>query len=136
MAPERAGCALKYSLSRMESESRRRQAERRLTELFRSRADALDPKEIAASREFHLAHWLRIAEEAIRHDHRKLFYEALAPQLESLLACSDENVSPELLAAIRKDLSFMEGHVQAFRAVLAALEQVRSARPKARAAKA
>ncbi len=84
----------------------------------------LNAAEVRASRDFHVRHWLRLAEAAIQEDHRESLYGALAPAVETTLAESGEPVAPELQRAILSDLAFMEGHVQAFRLILAALRNV------------
>ncbi len=85
---------------------------------------ALSPAEVRASRDFHVRHWLHLAEAAIQQDHRESLYGSLAPAVESTLAESDEPVAPDLQRAILSDLAFMEGHVEAFRLVIAALRRI------------
>lgn len=86
----------------------------------------LDPAEVRASREFHLLHWLRIAEISVRQDHRELFYRGLSPSVEGVVADYPEDDLPtELQAAVLRDLAFLEGHLQAYRDVLRLLRALR-----------
>lgn len=101
-------------------------AERRLKTFYDPDKRPLDRAEIRASRDFHLQHWLRLAEAAIQNDHRSSFYEDLAPGLESLLAdYPDDRLPPERQEAVMKDLAFLEGHLQAYRIVNDILERAR-----------
>lgn len=82
----------------------------------------LDPAEVQASRDFHFQHWLKVAEAAIRKDHRELYYGALTPNLQALVAdYPDDKLPPEVQETILKDLAFMEGHLAALRKILALL---------------
>ena len=84
----------------------------------------LDPDEIRASREFHLRHWMAVAQAAIQRDHRELYYTALSPAVEATLADYPQDELPlELQAAVLRDMAFMEGHLQAYREVLRLLEK-------------
>jgi hypothetical protein len=95
--------------------------------LKRFRTLKLDPAEVRASREFHLAHWMKVAEAAIRDEHRKLFYEGLSANVEKTVAgYPEDRLPPALQKAILRDLAFMEGHLAAFRDALLALDKLRS----------
>ena len=84
----------------------------------------LDPDEVRASRDFHLRHWMAVAQTAIQQDHRELYYAALSPAVESTLADHPHDDLPlELQAAVLRDMAFMEGHLQAYREVLRLLEE-------------
>ena len=109
-----------------QARARTETAERRLRR-FQTRR--LDPDEVRASRDFHLRHWMALAQSAIQRDHRELFYSALSPGLEASLAdYPDDEIPPELQAAVLRDMAFMEGHLQAFREVLRLLDEA-AARP-------
>jgi hypothetical protein len=102
------------------SRSRARRVEERLG---RFRSLCLDPAQVRASREFHLRHWLEVAQAAIRADHRELFYGGLSPNVESTIAdYPDDQLAPAAQTAVLRDLAFMEGHLEAFRDVLKLLE--------------
>jgi hypothetical protein len=84
----------------------------------------LDPDEVRASRDFHLRHWMAVAQTAIQRDHRELYYGALSPAVEAALADHPQEELPaELQAAVLRDMAFMEGHLQAYREVLRLLEK-------------
>ncbi len=101
--------------------ARTEKAEQRLRRFANRR---LDPDEVRASRDFHLRHWMAVAQTAIQRDHRELYYEALSPAVEAALADYPEDELPlELQAAVLRDLAFMEGHLEAYREVLRLLEQ-------------
>ncbi|HWQ52346.1 MAG TPA: hypothetical protein VN442_01590 [Bryobacteraceae bacterium] len=94
--------------------------------LKRFRSLKLDPAEIQASRKFHLAHWLTVAEDAVRREHREMYYNGLSANLEEALASyPDSRIPPALQKAVLRDLAFMEGHLQAFRETLDALARLR-----------
>lgn len=95
--------------------------------LKRFRSLRLDPAEIRASRDFHKAHWLNVAEAAIRAEHRELFYRGLSANVEEAVAgYPEDRIPPALQKAVLRDLAFMEGHLQAFREVLQTLEGFRA----------
>jgi len=86
----------------------------------------LGPAEIRASRDFHLAHWLELAEAAIRKDHAELYYAGLSPNVEETVAgYPDDRLPPAMQKTVLRDLAFMEGHLQALREVLELLRRAR-----------
>ncbi len=88
-------------------------------------AGSVDPEEIRRSREFHVRHWIEMAKNVIRNDHRESIYRDLSPELEgSIKQYMSGGASPDLQAAILRDLAFMEGHVQAYRLILEALDRI------------
>lgn len=96
--------------------------------LKRFRNLCLNPEEVKASRDFHLTHWLDVAEAAIRADHRELFYNGLAKNVENAVADYPEDRLPRgLQKAVLRDLAFMEGHLAAFREIIRMIERLRSA---------
>lgn len=93
--------------------------------LKRFRSLKLDPAEIRASRDFHMAHWLKVAEDAVRSEHREMYYKGLSVNVEEALASyPDDRIPPALQKAVLRDLAFMEGHLQAFRETLDALARL------------
>jgi hypothetical protein len=102
------------------SRNRARLVEQRLR---RFRSLRLDPAEVCASRDFHLRHWLQVAEAAVRTDHRELFYRGLAENVESTVAdYPDDRLTPAMQKTVLRDLAFMEGHLEALRHVLKLLQ--------------
>lgn len=92
----------------------------------RFRTLRLDPGEVRKSRDFHLAHWINVAEAAIRAEHRELYYRGLSPNVEEAVAdYPEERIPPALQKAVLRDLAFMEGHLQAFREMLRTLDRNR-----------
>lgn len=85
---------------------------------LRKFTEELDPTAVQSSREFHLRHWLALAEQAVQRDHGATFYGGLQRSVEDMVAehPSDE-FPPELQRAVLADLAFMEGHLQAFREI-------------------
>lgn len=106
--------------------TRARRVEHRLRSFHDPERTPLNPAQIRASRNFHIEHWLRMAETAIRRDHQVAFYQGLSANLDATLADypSDE-IPEELQEAIRQDLAFMEGHIQAFQYICRYLEDAR-----------
>ncbi len=99
---------------------RARRVEERL-KLFRSLR--LDRAEVRASRDFHLQHFLKVAEAAVRREHRELYYEGLSRNVEETVAgYPDDHLPPAIQKAVLRDLAFMEGHLQALRDVLKILK--------------
>lgn len=95
--------------------------------LRRFRTLRLNAAEVKASREFHLTHWLAVAEAAIRADHRELFYRGLAANVENAVAnYPEDRLPPSLQRAVLRDLAFMEGHLAAFRDMMRLIERLRS----------
>jgi hypothetical protein len=95
----------------------------------------LDAGKVRASRDFHIEHWLELAEAAIRANHRELFYEGLSPNVEEAVAGHPEqDLPPDLQASVLEDLAFMQGHLEAFREVLQMLSRARRPKPLRKAA--
>lgn len=91
------------------------------------RPSLLDRGEVEASRNFHIEHWIRMAQSAIQADHRQSFYGNLTPSLEqTVLDSPGTEIPPDLQRVLIKDLAFMEGHVQAFRMLMDLLEEARN----------
>jgi hypothetical protein len=89
--------------------------------------EPLDSEAVRASREFHLRHWLSLAEEAIQRDHLAAFYRGLQPNVEgAVLDHTGDDFPVELQRSIMADLAFMEGHLQAFRDVMGILQAARN----------
>jgi len=87
----------------------------------------LDEAEVEASKNFHIEHWIRMAESAIQTDHRQSLYGNLTPTLEqTVLDCPSNEIPPDLQRVLVKDLAFMEGHVRAFRLLMEILEEARN----------
>ena len=90
-------------------------------------SEGINPAVVAASRQFHLRHWLELAGQSIQREHSAAFYRGLQPNLESVVAeHPDDDFPPELQRAILDDLAFMEGHLQAFREVMALLHDAQA----------
>jgi hypothetical protein len=120
----------KDTLSPQQQADRRDLVERRLEKLLGPPAKPLDQAEIDASRNFHIEHWLKMAERAIQRDHSKLYYSGLSPNLEATVAQHEGNeLPPELAATIRNDLAFMQGHIEAFRFINEVLAKARKYKP-------
>ncbi len=95
----------------------------------------LDPGKVRASRDFHIEHWLELAEAAIRADHRELFYEGLARNVEDAVALHPaQDLPADLQSAVLEDLAFMQGHLEGFREVLKMLARARQPKPLRKAA--
>jgi hypothetical protein len=111
----------------MKKQSPRERAKRVEDRLKRFRSLRLDPAEVKASREYHLKHWLSVAEDAIRADHRELFYRGLTANVENAVAnYPEDRLPPALQRAVLRDLAFMEGHLEAFRDILRLIERLRA----------
>lgn len=86
----------------------------------------LDRAEIKASHDFHVQHFLNIAEAAIRNHHREMYYGALTTNVEDVVGhYPAEQLPAELQEAVLKDMAFMEGHLEAFGEVLRAIEELK-----------
>lgn len=76
----------------------------------------LDTREVAASRDYHIRHWIELAERVIMQDHNASFHgeNGMAENVRATLADypSDE-IPPELQQALLKDVAFMKGQVEA-----------------------
>jgi hypothetical protein len=105
-------------------------SENRLLDLWAVHDLTPDAAEVEASRNFHIEYWLGLAESAIADDHRQACYGSITPdiraQLESI--ASPLSVEKERVAALRRDLAFLEGHVRAYRDVVQALRELAGAR--------
>jgi hypothetical protein len=112
-----------HAAKRAKQRYRRELVEHRLKKF----TEQLEPSAVESSREFHLRHWLSIAEQAIQRDHGATFYGGLQQSVEDMVAehPSDE-FPPELQRAVLADLAFMEGHLQAFREVATLLRAARN----------
>jgi hypothetical protein len=92
--------------------------------LKKFRSLRLDSAEVNASREFHIRHFLKVAEAAIRAEHSQLYYQGLSPNVEETVAgYPEDQLPPAMQKAVLRDLAFMEGHLQALRDVLKTLER-------------
>jgi hypothetical protein len=104
-------------------------AEHRLLNVWAVHDLTPDPDEIAASRRFHLDYWLGLAESAIAEDHRMTCYGSLTPNIGELLAGIPDPFAADTatIATLRHDLAFLEGHIRAYRDVVAALRKLAEA---------
>jgi hypothetical protein len=76
--------------------------------LRKFRSLRLDCAEVRASRDFHIRHFLKIAEAAIRADHSELYYHGLSANVQETVAgYPDENLPPAMQKTILRDLAFM-----------------------------
>lgn len=114
-----------------EQRARLSRAEHRLKKFYQPGSNQLDPQQVRASRDFHVEHWLRMAETMIRKDHQAYYYGGLSSNLETTLAeYPADEIPPDLQQVILRDLAFLEGHVEAFRYVSKILRQARAVRSK------
>lgn len=112
-----------------EQRARLIRAERRLKTFYQPGSNQLDTGQVAASRDFHIEHWLRMAETMIRKDHQAAYYGGLSSNLEATLAdYPGEAIPLDLQQVILRDLAFLEGHVEAFRYVHRVLQRARAGR--------
>lgn len=117
-----------------EQRARLNRAERRLKKFYQPGSKQLDAGQIESSRDFHIEHWLRMAETMIRKDHQASYYGGLTSNLEATLADHPgDDIPIDLQQVILRDLAFLEGHVEAFRYVNRVLQQARSGRGKEQA---
>ncbi len=102
-------------------------ADRRLLDLWAIHDLTPDPKEIEASRQFHLQYWLGLAEFAIARDHRQSAYSSLTPNIRQLLneIPNPAGADAQTIETLRHDLAFLEGNVQAFQTVVAMLRKLK-----------
>src|SRR3989442_15234905 len=111
--------------------TRLRIVERRLKSFYDPKKQELERRQVEASRDFHMEHWLSLAEAVIQRDHQKFFYGALSPNLKATIAdYPSDDFPPEMQQTILKDLAFMEGHVEAFRQVSRILKEARKQTPE------
>jgi len=109
-----------------EKRARLNRAEHRLKKFYQPGSNQLDPAQVKASRDFHVEHWLRMAETMIRKDHQAYYYGGLSSNLETTLAeYPADEIPPDLQQVILRDLAFLEGHVEAFRYISKILKQAR-----------
>jgi hypothetical protein len=105
-------------------------SENRLLDLWAVHDLTPDPGEVEASRNFHIEYWLGLAESAIAADHRQTCYGSLTPDIREQLEDIANPLSADkaTVAALRRDLAFLEGHVRAYRDVIQALRDLAAAR--------
>jgi hypothetical protein len=105
-------------------------SENRLLDLWAVHDLTPDPGEVEASRNFHIEYWLGLAESAIAGDHRQTCYGSITPDIRAQLEgiANPLSADQETIAALRRDLAFLEGHVQAYRDVIRALREMAVAR--------
>ena len=104
--------------------------ENRLLDLWAVHDLTPDPAEVEASRNFHVEYWLGLAESAIASDHRQSCYGSITPDIRAQLEGIPNplRADQEMVAALRRDLAFLEGHVRAYQDVIRALREMAAAR--------
>jgi hypothetical protein len=104
--------------------------ENRLFDLWAVHDLTPNPAEVEASRHFHIEYWLGLAENAIAGDHRHSCYGSLTPDIRTQLEEISNPLSAdkETVAALRRDLAFLEGHVRAYQELIQALRDLSATR--------